>query len=386
MPGLIRGLMLAQALALSAAPLLVFSGGIVGSQLNPDPRLATLPVAALISGTALAAWPVARLAVLIGRRSLFLLAMLAGAVFSAGAGYAIYAGSFWLFTLFALGFGAVNAIVQQFRFVAIASVPADQSAVVAARLLLAGLLSAFLGPELVRLIDWYPQAGFAAAYSGLVVLYLLAAAVLFRVMPVQSAETSARHDSGRSWTELLRQPALPLAMASAACGYGVMAYVMTATPLSMTQGMGYELEDAKWVIQSHIAAMYLPSLISGHLIRFAGHWKMVFAGLLVMLLCLLVAWWDQQLIHYWGGLVLLGLGWNLLFVAGTSMLAGCYRPEEAGRVQGMNDMLVFTAQAFGALASGAVVLLLGWQGLLLTTLPALVLLLIILLRTPRAGL
>jgi len=385
-PFMIWGLMLAQALALSAAPLVIFVGGLIGRQLNPDPRFATLPVAAMICGTALSAWPAARLAGRFGRRRLFILAMFCGALFAGAASLAVYHHAFWIFTGAALGFGMINAVVQQFRFVAIASVPADLSAVVTARLLLAGLASAFLGPELVRLLDWFPAAGFAPAFAGLVLLYALAALVLILIMPAQVHGGGQRLQAGRHWRELLAQPALPLAMAAAACGYGVMAYIMTATPLSMTQGMGYDLADAKWVIQSHIAAMYLPSLVSGQLIRLAGHWRMVLAGLLVMLLCLLVAWWDQSLLHYWSGLILLGLGWNLLFVAGTSLLARCYRAEEASRVQGMNDLLVFTAQAFGALASGAVVLLLGWQGLLLTSLPALALLLLMLLRTPRAGL
>merc|ERR1712000_290009 len=123
--------------------------------------------------------------------------------------------------------------------------------------------------------------------------------------------------------------------------------------------------------------MFLPSLISGQLIRRLGHWRMIFTGMLIMLLCILIAWWDQTFVHYWLGLVLLGLGWNLLFVAGTALLSRCYQTEEAGRVEGINDLAVFACQALGALASGAVVLVLGWQGMLLTTLPALLLLLMI---------
>src|SRR5690606_24608363 len=114
-----------------------------------------------------------------------------------------------------------------------------------------------------------------------------------------------------------------------ACGYGVMAYIMTATPLSMTQGMGFSLDEARWVIQSHIVAMFLPSLISGRLIRRFGGWWMIALGLVLMLVCVLVAWWDQTFVHYWAGLVLLGLAWNLLFVAGTAMLGQFHQPEEA---------------------------------------------------------
>lgn len=386
MPALIWGLMLAQALALSAAPLMVFAGGIIGSQLHPDPRFSTLPVAAMIIGTALAVLPASQLAGRFGRRPLFLTAMLFGAVAAVAAAWAVHAQSFWAFTFSALSFGAVGAVVQQFRFVAMAAVPAAQTPLVAARLLLAGIASAFLGPELTRLATWLPEWGFAASFSGLAVFFVLAGVVLWWFMPRQQAESCQQHDDARPLQELLQQPLLWLAMLSAACAYGVMAYIMTATPLSMTQGMGYELSEAKWVIQSHIAAMFLPSLISGHLIRWAGHWWMIMTGLMVMVVCLLVTWFDQTLLHYWLGLVLLGLGWNLLFVAGTSLLSQCYRPAEATRVQGINDLAVFGAQAVGALASGAVVLLIGWQGLLLTTVPALLLLLVVLLRMPRTSL
>ena len=386
MPLIVRGLMVAQALALSAAPLLILVGGLIGHQLHPDPRFATLPVAAMICGTAFAALPAARLAQRFGRRRLFILAMFSGALFSLCAALSVAQHWFTGFTLAALGIGGVNAVVQQFRFVAMDAADAGKAPLIAARLLLAGLVSAFLGPELTRLNDWYPPLGEGAAFGALIVCYLLAAMILSWIMPRTVVVSAQVAEAGRSWSELLQQPALPLAILSAACGYGVMAYVMTATPLSMTQGMGYPLSDAKWVIQSHIMAMYLPSLLSGQLIQWLGFRRMIFSGVLVMLACLSVAWWDQSFLHYWLGLVLLGLGWNLLFVAGTALLRRCYRAEEAGRVEGINDMLVFACQGFGALASGSLVLLLGWKGMLLTTLPALLLLLLVLLRTPRRSL
>lgn len=383
MPALIWGLMLAQALALSAAPLMVFAGGLIGRELHPDPRLATLPVAAMITGTALATLPAARLASLWGRRRLFLSAMLLGCGSASAAALAFSAHSFWLFTAAALLFGGVAAVVQQFRFVAMAAVSEAQASVVASRLLLAGIVSAFLGPELSRLAEWWPALGFAASFLGLALLFALAGLVLWFIMPDGRAARAASTGPGRTWPELLQQRPLVLAIAAAAVGYGLMSYLMTATPLSMTQGMGYAVADARWVIQSHIVAMFLPSLVTGHLVRRFGCWWMIAAGWLLMLVCLLVAWIDQSLLHYWGGLVLLGVAWNLLFVAGTALLSRCYQAAEATRVQGMNDFLVFGAQAVCALASGAVVLLFGWHGLLLSAVPALLLLLLVLWRTPR---
>ena len=382
-PAIVWWLMLTQALSLSTAPLMVLVGGLVGQQLHPQPGFATLPVALMIIGTAVSALPAAKAAQRWGRRPVFLTSSGVGGVSSVLACIAIEGQSFWLFCLAALGFGAVIAVIQQSRFVAMDAVAADQKPVVAARLLLAGLLSAFIGPELTSLAQWFPALpGFAAAFIGLAVLFVISGAVLFLVLPPLHLAQQNRDVAQRSLAELFSQPTLWLAVAAAAGGYGVMAYVMTATPLSMTVQYGYDVNDAKWVIQSHIAAMFLPSLISGQLIRWLGAWNMVLAGVLIYSLTLLVAWWDQSLIHYWVGLVLLGLGWNLLFVAGTSVLPQCYEPHEASRVQGINDLLVFAFQAVGALASGAVLLLLGWHGLLLSSLPILALLCLLLWHVP----
>src|SRR5690606_35256820 len=222
-----------QALALSAAPLMVFAGGIIGAQLHPDPRFATLPVAAMVSGTALAALPAARLAARLGRKTLFLLGMLLGAVSALGAALAFNAGQFWLFVTSALLFGAVAAVVQQLRFAAMAAVPAAQAPVVASQLLLAGLLSACVGRGRARLAQWFPRLGFTAGFIGLSGLIVLAGLVLWRTMPATPAVDTQRLASGRWWPELLQQRGLLLAMAAGACGYGVMAYIMTATPLSI---------------------------------------------------------------------------------------------------------------------------------------------------------
>lgn len=380
MPAIVWWLMLTQALTLSTAPLMVFAGGLIGKQLHTESGFATLPVASMIIGTALAAFPAAQMAQRYGRRLLFIWAAVIGAAASALAAVAISAESFWGFTASALIFGSVIAVMQQSRFVAMDSVGADKKPVAAARLLLAGLISAFLGPELTTLADWFPELGFAAAFAGLACLFAVAAWVFWSVLPDLKVAVDQHGSSGRPLTEIMLQPTLWLAIAAGVGGYGLMAFIMTATPLSMTVQDGHSVSEAKWVIQSHIAAMFLPSLISGQLVRYLGYWRMILLGVLIYIVCLMVAGWDQSLLHYWFGLVLLGFGWNLMFVAGTAMLPQCYRPSEAARVQGMNDMLVFAAQAFGALASGVVLLLFGWQGLLLSTVPVLLILLVLLIR------
>lgn len=360
------GLMVAQALALSSAPLMVFIGGLIGAQLHSDPSFATLPIAVMIIGMASAVWPATRLAGRFGRRPVFVGAMLLGVVSSLLAAFAVYQKSFWGFTASACLFGCVGAVIQQFRFFAMSLVPRDQQASAASKLLLAGLASAFIGPELSELANWFPNLGFAAAFIGLSVCMLLAGLTLVFVVPAKTliniADTAAQP---RSWAELLRQPDLILAMSAAAVAYVVMAFVMTATPLSMTTLAGHDVNDAKWIIQSHIIAMFLPSLFTGLLVSRFGTYRVMLAGLLLFVGSLVIGAYDQSLLHYWVSLVLLGVGWNILFVTGTALLAQCYRAEDAAKVQGANDMLVFGTQAIGSLGSGAVLLLFGWQALLL---------------------
>lgn len=378
--------MAAQALALSAAPLIVLTGGLAGARLHPDPAFATLPVAALIIGMAAAVWPVAQLANRFGRRPVFVFMMLLGVVAALMASASDWSGSFWGFTASTFLLGATGAAVQQFRFLAMEAVAVEERAGVASRLLLAGLVSAFLGPELSRLSRWSAQfpdlvlPDLVLPFAGLALCLLLAAVILWWVIPSgrNQIATSEAH-GGRSWSELFRQPKLWLAMASASIGYAVMAYVMTATPLSMTGAAQLDLAQARWVIQSHIIAMFLPSLFTGLLIRRFGFQAIIFTGLLFMLATLVMALAGIMLLHYWVSLVLLGIGWNFLFVSGTALLGECYRPEEAGRVQGLNDSLIFGIQAVASLGSGMVLLMLGWNGLILSTLPALSVLVLILL-------
>jgi len=363
---ILPGLMAAQALALSSAPLMVFVGGLIGASLHSDPSLATLPVAVMIIGMASGVWPAARLSALVGRRRLFTGAMILGALAAVAAGLAVQAGSFWGFTLASFAFGLVGAVVQQFRFLAMSLVPADQQASAASKLLLAGLVSAFIGPELATLADFWPELGYLASFLGLSGYMLAAALILFFVVPDQTQINSAGPDQPpRTWPQLLKQPDLVLAMSSAAVAYVVMAFVMTATPLSMTTLAGHSVAEAKWIIQAHIVAMFLPSLLTGRLVNRFGLYPVMRSGLLILLISLIAGYVDASLLHYGVALVALGLGWNFLFVTGTALLARCYTERDAAKVQGANDLLVFGTQAVGSLASGAVLLVFGWQSLLL---------------------
>lgn len=361
--------MLAQAFSMCAAPLVVFAGGLIGKQLASDNSFATLPVAAMVIGTALAVYPAAALASKKGRKVVFLGAMMLGLLASLLAVYALQIESFSTFVIAAMLVGMVLACIQQFRFAAMESVTADLMPVAASRLLLAGIIAAYLGPELVIIGQSLHEQTFTGAF------YLLGGCfvVAFLLLLFGYHNIEIKHEEGelgqRSFSELLSSPGILLAMGSASVGFAVMSFIMTATPISMYELNHYSLEETKWVIQSHILAMFIPSFFSGWMVRRLGFISMMWAGLGIYIVCLGLAYWDQGLVHYWGALVLLGLGWNLLFVAGTALLPQMYQANEAHRVQGLNDLMVFSAQAIASLGSGVLLLLLGWQGIMWVALP-----------------
>ena len=376
-------LMLAQAFAMCAAPLVVFAGGLIGKQLASESSLATLPLAAMVFGTALAVYPAASMASKYGRKLVFLGAMVIGLIASFIAVFSLQIESFSGFVIAAILIGVVLACIQQFRFAAMESVAAELMPVAASRLLLAGIIAAYLGPELVTIGQSLHDQTFTGAFYLLGLCFVIAFLLILIGYKNIRISQEAGQEAQRSLAEILSNPGILLAMGSAAVGFAVMSFIMTATPISMHELNHYSLEETKWVIQSHIMAMFIPSLFSGWLVKKLGFITMMWAGLIIYLLCLIIAYWDQALIHYWSALVLLGLGWNLLFVSGTALLPQMYQANEAHRVQGLNDLMVFSAQAIASLGSGVLLLLLGWQGLVWVALPIILIQVVLLLNWRR---
>lgn len=377
--------MLAQAFAMCAAPLVVFAGGLIGKQLASDSSLATLPLAAMVFGTALTVYPAASMASKYGRKMVFLGAMVIGLIASFIAVLSLQIESFSGFVVAAILIGVVLACIQQFRFAAMESVAAELMPVAASRLLLAGIIAAYLGPELVTIGQSLHDQTFTGAFYLLGGCFVIAFLLIFIGYKNIRISQEAGQETPRSVAEILSNPGILLAMGSAAVGFAVMSFIMTATPISMYELNHYSLEETKWVIQSHIMAMFIPSLFSGWLVKKLGFITMMWAGLIIYMLCLIIAYWDQALIHYWSALVLLGLGWNLLFVSGTALLPQMYQANEAHRVQGLNDLMVFSAQAIASLGSGVLLLLLGWQGLVWVALPIILIQVVLLLNWRRTN-
>ncbi|PHQ16834.1 MFS transporter [Marinobacter profundi] len=370
-------LVAAQAFAMCTAPFIVFIGSLQGRLLAPSPEFATLPVGLVVVGTVLAIKPATWLMERIGRKPVMLLGALMGVAAGLTGAASSWSGSFTLLCAAAVIGGTGLAVVHQYRFAAMESVAPEMAGSAAARVLLGGLIAAWLGPEVALIGEGGEgDAPFMTGWLGLAVIQataILVLAVGYQGRRERVRETVHGGAGGRPLAEILRQPLVWAAISSAAVGYAVMSFIMTATPLSMTELGGHELTDAKRVIQIHILAMYLPSLISGWLTRTIGLPVMMGAGLLAYGTCIALAASGISLHHYLVALILLGIGWNFLFVGGTTLLPRGYHDAERFRVQGLNDLVVFGSQATAALSAGAVLSTLAWSGLLMVAVPFLVL-------------
>lgn len=375
----VRLLFMAQALGMAASPLNTLLGGIIGSRLAPDPRFATLPVALLIVGLAISTVPVALLMRSKGRRYGFMTAAslaLAGALLAA---FAIQQENFWLYCAATPLLGANVAAVAQYRFAVAESVESTKVPQAVSLVLLGTLLAAFLGPFLAQTAEAAQGIGREAmAYLLLASVIMISILLLSKYRDVPAPVAAANDLPARPLAEIITQHRFIVAAMAAAVGYGVMTFLMTATPVSMHVVDGHPIEHTATVIQLHIAAMYVPSLFSGWLIRRFGEARLLLAGIVILGGCVIVASQGHALMHYTAALILLGIGWNFLFVGGTTLLTHTYRASERFRMQAVNDLMVFGTTAIASLASGAAVHLLGWDTLLLVALaPLLVLLLLV---------
>ena len=368
-------LTLAQCFGHTAAPILVLLGGIVGAQIAPSADLATLPIAVQILGIASAAIPASLLMSRFGRRAGFLGATALGIAAALLAALAVSRQSFLLFVLAAYSIGVYIAFMQQFRFAVAESVPDDKVPRSLSIFMLAGIVSALLGPEVGRRFsDLEGLPLYSGSFIGLAALLSVSFLILLLFYQNITVESSASAEAKRPLPEIIRQPKLILAVSAAAIAYSVMALVMTATPLSMHQMDGFSLDATTRVIQSHILAMYLPSFFSGALISRFGALNTIKAGLVLMLACIGAGWNNPQFFHYLAALILLGVGWNFLFLGGTTLLTQCYNPAERFKVQAVNDFLVFGLQGVGSLSAGVLIAAAGWSGVMTFALPAILLL------------
>jgi MFS family permease len=366
MPANVWLLTLIQALAMSSGTMLVLAGGVLGAQLTPDPKWSTLPLAMSIVGTACGVVPITRLMQHFGRKPVFIGATILGAFVTLSAAMSIANSSFWGLVISAFLLGMMMSAIQQIRFAAMESVSTELMPKAASTVLLGGLIAAILGPELVTFGQLITDQTFVGAFY-LMASLLILCSILFTKIDNTHVVTTKSADTGRRLGLIARQPVFILAVSASVVGYALMSFIMTATPVHMHVHEAHSLQDTKWVIQSHIFAMFFPSLFSGWLISKLGTSKIIYLGLFAYVATILIALSGSEWLNYWFALVLLGIGWNFLFVGGTVLLAQSYQPSERFKVQGLNEFLVFGCQATAALVAGVFLNLIDWRGLLLAS-------------------
>ena len=367
MPKAVWLLALIQALAMSAGAMMVLIGGVLGSEIAPDPSLSTLPIAVMIVGTALSVLPVTRAMQRYQRKPVFIVMSIGAMSAALIASAAAFLSNFTLFLGAAFVLGISIAGFQQIRFAAMESVSPDRGAQAASRVLLGGLFAALLGPELAT----FGRDLFPTPFVGSFVMMACLAgtiAILFSLVPFKTQQEVEEHSQPSATSQIVTKPGFVIAVSAAVVGYALMAFIMTATPVHMHVISDFSLESTKWVIQSHIIAMYLPSFFSGTLIRRLGPKKVMSMGLFAYLLTIVMGLSGTELLNYWVALILLGIGWNFLFLAGTVMLPSTYHAQDKFKAQGINEFCVFGAQSIASLGAGAMLFAMGWQGLMFTSL------------------
>jgi len=376
-------LILSQIFAFTAAPVTVFLSGIIGSQFSPIKSLATLPMALSIVGIAIFAIFAAKVMSIIGRRAGFIFAAIGSSLSSLLAAYSIISESFILFNFSCFLLGAGVAFSHQYRFAAVETVKKDMAPKAISIILLAGIGSAFIGPNAANLSkDIISEHLYAGSYIVLAALTLTSTIFLLFYKDGHK-KNNVNKEISRSYLELISQPRFLQALMASAFAYAVMAFLMTATPISMHVMEKISLTKTGLVIQLHIAAMFLPSLVTGNLIRKFGHSKIMYAGVLLFLITILTSLFNQNFINYLIALVFLGFGWNFLFISGTSLLVLSYRENEKFKAQGFNDLIVYSIQATASLSAGVFLTLTSWKTM---NLLCIIFLVLIILSTLRADL
>jgi len=348
---------------------LISLAALVGYALAENKMLATLPATAYVIGAALTTLPASFFMKRYGRQAGFRFGTAVGIVGAAVCCVALWLHSFWLVCAGILVLGVYNAFGQYYRFAAADAASHDFKATAISLVLTGGLVGGMLGPELSKHTrDMFPVP-FLGAYASLIV-FCLFTLVLLAFLRVPEPSTAERHERGRPLREIVAQPAFVVAVTGSALGYGVMNLLMTATPLAMGLS-GHPYSSAAFVIQWHVIGMYAPSFFTGSLIRRFGVLRIMFIGMALESLCVAIALSGMLVVNFWWALVSLGIGWNFLYVGGTTLLTECYQPAEKAKAQGMNDFLIFLTTATSSFSSGLLMSRDGWAMLNYVAIPVL---------------
>ncbi len=359
----------AQAMLNSTTSIMISSASLVALLLlDTDKSLATVPVTAVVTGTALATIPASYFMKHAGRKAGFLFGILLGMVGAAIAAYSIYVGSFIGFTLGVMIVGTCTAFGNYYRFAAVDVAGPEFRSKAVSYVMAGGLIAGFIGPQIANHTkEVFAPYLYLGPYLAIVGLGVVAFALISFVHIPKMKEVDFDEEP-RPLREIMKQPTFILATLSAIIGYAAMSFIMTATPLAII-GCGLTASDSFNVISWHVVAMFGPSFFTGSLITRYGDFKIIFIGAILGLVCIAVALSGLSISHFWIALVLLGVSWNFMFIGGTTLLTKTYKPSETAKVQGFNDFLVFGTVATASLSAGILQQMFGWDVVNISMIP-----------------
>jgi len=371
-----------QVFGFTAANVTVFLSGIIGSQLSTIKSLATFPPSIYVVGIAISTIFAAKVMSIIGRRLGFVLASIGSSLACLLAAYSIFINSFIIFSFSCFLLGTGMAFIHQYRFAAAETVEKDKAPKAVSMLLLAGIVSAFIGITLAnKTKDLISDHVYVGSYIALACLTIMPAIFLsFYKNSKITNKNNSSYSNVRTYKEFVSDPKFLQAMVAATFGYVVMAFLMTATPISMHYVHKLSVDKVGLVIQFHVLGMFLPSLFTGNLIKRFGFSNMMYMGVFFYALTISLSLFEPTFINYFASLIFLGIGWNFLYISGTSLLVTTYNEQEKFKAQGFNDLIVFSATAIGSLSAGILISLLSWKIVNFMCIPFLIIILFVILR------
>lgn len=362
----------AQALFQTSSILVVTLSGLVGLELAADKSLATLPIAMISVGTATMLIPASYILKRFGARKGFMTGTLIGILAGLLAAYSILHRSFPLFIIANMMVGYYQGFAQYYRFAAADSVPGESKGRAISVVLMGGIVAAIAGPNLARYTQHLGELPFAASYLSISALSVLAFVILHALrIPTLATGAAAPAVNVRPVLQIMRQRTVLTALFSSVVGYAVMVMVMTATPLAMHTS-GHSHDDSALVIQWHVLGMFVPSFFTGALIDRFGVRTIILAGILILGLHVTFALTGTDFLHFVSGLIFLGVGWNFMFIGGTTLLTRSYQAGEAQKTQAFHDFVVFGVTTLSSLLAGSILNHYGWFVLNLSVIPLLV--------------
>jgi len=358
------------ALMMSATSLMIATSPLIGMSLASSEGWATLPLACVFIGSLLSVFPASFLMKFVGRRGGFVVGLILGIIGACIATMAILGQNFYLFCVGSLTIGFFNGFGQFYRFAAADVATEAYRSRAISWVMAGGVVAAFLGPNLANWSsNWISDYPFAGSYASLILIYGLSI-ILMCWIRIPLPTVLERGSTGRRLAEITVQPIFVVAVLGAITAYGIMNLIMTSTPIAMIK-TGHTFSQTAFVFQWHVFGMYAPSFFTGYLIKKFGVTRVMMTGLALIFCCVLVSLQGQSLSNFWAALLLLGLGWNFVFIGSTTLVTESYTSSEKAKTQGLNDFMVWSIVAITALSSGWLHQWAGWKMMNILALPAL---------------